>query len=127
GERGGSVERRLGAADVRLFTPRKGNEGSPTVVKEATVIGLPVVTTDVGDVAEVLDGVTPSAVVEFPEPWGSAAARGELVDALAERAFDVLADGRRSNGREVTAWLDWNAIARQVIGHYRRALAAAPR
>ena len=46
------------AADVLLFTSRKGFEGSPTVVKEATAIGLPVVTTDVGDVAEVLSGVT---------------------------------------------------------------------
>src|SRR4029453_17733602 len=59
------------AADVLLFTSRKGFEGSPTVVKEATAINLPVVTTDVGDVASVLADVTPSSVVEYPEPWGS--------------------------------------------------------
>jgi glycosyltransferase involved in cell wall biosynthesis len=127
GQTRADVAPKFAAADLLLFTSRKGYEGSPTVVKEATVIGLPVVTTDVGDVAEVLGGVRPSAVVEFPEPWGSAAARDTLVEALAERAFEVLADGRRSNGREVNAWLDWTAIARQVIAHYRRVLATAQR
>ena len=122
-----AVAPKFAAADLLLFTSRKGYEGSPTVVKEATVIGLPVVTTDVGDVADVLDGVTPSAVVEFPEPWGTPEAREQLVEGLAQRSFEVLADGRRSNGREVNAWLDWTAIAGQVIAHYRRVLAEAPK
>ncbi len=125
GQSRADVQPKFAAADLLLFTSRKGYEGSPTVVKEATVIGLPVVSTDVGDVAEVLDGVSPSAVVAFPEPWSGPAARAELVEALVERSFEVLADGRRSNGREVNAWLDWTAIARQVIAHYRRILAAA--
>ena len=43
---------------------------------------------------------------------------------MTERVVEVLADGRRSNGREVNAWLDWAAIARQVISHYRRVLEA---
>jgi teichuronic acid biosynthesis glycosyltransferase TuaC len=111
------------AADVLLFTSRKGYEGSPTVVKEATAINLPVVTTDVGDVAEVLDGVHPSAVVEFPEPWGSPETRAQLVEGLVARCAEVFTDGRRSNGREVNAWLDWDVIGRQIIDHYRRVLA----
>ena len=80
-----AVRPKFTAADVLLFTSRKGFEGSPTVVKEATAIGLPVVTTDVGDVTEVLDGVTPSAAVAFPEPWCTPAARADLVTALAEQ------------------------------------------
>jgi glycosyltransferase involved in cell wall biosynthesis len=64
-----SVAPKFLAADVLLFTSRKGFEGSPTVVKEATAIGLPVVTTDVGDVAEVLSGVT-------RRRWSSTPSRG---------------------------------------------------
>lgn len=119
GQSRADVAPKFAAADLLLFTSRQGYEGSPTVVKEASVIGLPVVTTDVGDVADVLAGVTPSAVV----PWGTS--RDELVDGLTGRAFEVLADGRRSNGREVNAWLDWAAIAHQVIAHYRRVLTSS--
>jgi teichuronic acid biosynthesis glycosyltransferase TuaC len=115
------------AADVLLFTSRKGFEGSPTVVKEATAIGLPVVTTDVGDVAEVLDGVTPSAVVTFPEPWGTPETREQLVAALTDQVAAVFDANRRSNGREVNAWLAWDRIAGTVIDMYRRVLAETGR
>jgi len=117
-----SVAPKFLAADVLLFTSRKGFEGSPTVVKEATAIGLPVVTTDVGDVAEVLSGVTPSAVVEYPEPWGTPAARTTLVDELIDRVDETFAAGRRSNGRERNAWLAWDRIGLTVIDMYRDVL-----
>jgi glycosyltransferase involved in cell wall biosynthesis len=115
------------AADVLLFTSLKGFEGSPTVVKEATAIGLPVVTTDVGDVVSVLDGVTPSAVVEYPEPWGTPEAREQLVQGLTDRVAEVLAANTRSNGREVNAWLAWSQIARTMIEMYRDVIARAAR
>jgi glycosyltransferase involved in cell wall biosynthesis len=115
------------AADVLLFTSLKGFEGSPTVVKEATAIGLPVVTTDVGDVASVLDGVSPSAVVEYPEPWGTPEAREQLVQGLTDRVAEVLAANTRSNGREVNAWLAWSQIARTMIEMYRDVIARTAR
>jgi teichuronic acid biosynthesis glycosyltransferase TuaC len=115
------------AADVLLFTSLKGFEGSPTVVKEATAIGLPVVTTDVGDVVSVLNGVTPSAVVEYPEPWGSPEARAELVRGLTERVAEVLAADTRSNGREHNAWLAWTQIGRSMIEMYREVIARTKR
>jgi len=110
------------AADVLLFTSRKGFEGSPTVVKEATAMNLPVVTTDVGDVAEILSGVHPSAVVEWPEPWGTPASRAKLVADLADQVEKVLAVGTRSNGREQNAWLAWDEIGKKIIEYYRQVI-----
>jgi glycosyltransferase involved in cell wall biosynthesis len=110
------------AADMLLFTSRKGFEGSPTVVKEASAIGLPVVTTDVGDVGEILAGVAPSAVVEYPEPWGSTAAREQLVAELTDQAEQVLAARIRSNGREHNAWLAWDKIGTSMIDMYREVI-----
>jgi teichuronic acid biosynthesis glycosyltransferase TuaC len=116
------VPAKFAAADVLLFTSRKGSEGSPSVIKEATVMGLPVVSVDVGDAAELLDGVEPSAVVAFPEPWGSDEARDELVGTLADRVAQVLASGDRSNGRERNARLDSRRVAEQVVAVYRQVL-----
>ena len=115
------------AADVLLFTSRKGFEGSPTVVKEATAIRLPVVTCDVGDVAEILAGVSPSAVVSFPEPWGTPEARRRLVEELTDRTARTLDADRRSNGREQNAWLSWDRIGRTLIDWYRDVLHRASR
>ena len=118
------VPAKFAAADVLLFTSKKGFESSPTVVKEASAMGLPVVSVGVGDVREVLSGVTPSAVVDYPEPWGGEDARRALVTELADRTEEVLAKGGRSNGREAIAHLDAEVIARRVVEVYREAIAA---
>jgi glycosyltransferase involved in cell wall biosynthesis len=112
------------AADVLLFTSRRGSEGSPTVVKEATAVGLPVVSVDVGDTAEILGSVTPSEVVAFPEPWGTPGARETLVSALADATAEVLGAGVRSDGRERNAWLDSPRIAERIAAIYREVAGA---
>ena len=49
------MPRRLNAGDVLLLTSR--HEGSPTVVKEALACNVPVVSVDVGDVRQQIEGI----------------------------------------------------------------------
>jgi glycosyltransferase involved in cell wall biosynthesis len=98
----------MNAADCLLLT--SDHEGSPTVVKEAMACNLPVVTVDVGDVRERLEGVTPSAIAaRDPEALGDALVR-------------VLGEGRRSNGRAIVAPLSEPNVARRVIAVYEELL-----
>lgn len=60
----------LSASDVLLLTSR--HEGSPTVVKEALACGLPVVSVDVGDVAERIEGLEGCHLAQ-PDPADLAA------------------------------------------------------
>jgi len=50
------IPTRLNAGDVLLLTSR--HEGSPTIVKEALACNIPIVSVDVGDVAEQIRGIT---------------------------------------------------------------------
>lgn len=75
----------INAADALLMTSKW--EGSPNTVREALACNLPIVSTDVGDVAERVNGVSHSHVRESDR---------ELVNAL----VSVLAAGERSDGRE---------------------------
>jgi glycosyltransferase involved in cell wall biosynthesis len=60
----------LNASDVLLLTSM--HEGSPTVVKEALACGLPVISVDVGDVAERIEGIE-GCHVAGPQPSDLAA------------------------------------------------------
>ncbi|MFF5218992.1 glycosyltransferase [Micromonospora sp. NPDC000442] len=110
--------RKYDAADVLLFTSRPGSEGSPTVVKEAAAMGLPVVSVDVGDVQEVLSGVRPGAVVRFPSGGVTGPERSSLVENLADRVTEVLDAGSRADGREQNAWLDEHLVADRITEIY---------
>jgi glycosyltransferase involved in cell wall biosynthesis len=111
---------KLNAADVLLFTSERGHEGSPTVIKEALAVNLPVVSVDAGDAREMLDGVAPGTVVDWPAgPDGEAALDREL----ARGVLAVLAEGRRSDGRERREFLRQEAVARRTLDVYREVLA----
>jgi teichuronic acid biosynthesis glycosyltransferase TuaC len=117
------VAAKFAAADVLLLTSRKGTESGPVVVKEAALTGLPVVSVDVGDVPDVLDGIEPSTVVEWPEPWGTPSATDELVHSLADGVAAVLATRARSNGPEHRDRIDVHSSAVKVTEVYERVLA----
>jgi glycosyltransferase involved in cell wall biosynthesis len=103
----GSMPLMMNAADCLLLTSM--SEGSPVVVKEAIMCNLPVVATDVADVREMLEGVSPS-VVSRHDP-------AELGAALAS----VLSPPRRSNGREQRPGLAQSVTVRKLLTVYARA------
>ncbi len=96
----------MSAADCLLVT--SSSEGSPNVVKEAVLCGLPVVTTRVGDVEDVLAGVEPSWICE------------SNAEALGAAVVECLSQRHRSNGHEAGAWLRSEAIARRHLDLYEQ-------
>ncbi|MHB9286499.1 glycosyltransferase [Halobacteriales archaeon Cl-PHB] len=109
----GQMVHYLNAADALLLTSER--EGSPNIVKEALACNVPVVSTDVGDVAFRLAGVSPSA---------ACLSRDALVDALAT----VLRTDCRSDGRSSVRELSTEHTAARIEGVYRKAVGteAAP-
>lgn len=99
----------LNAVDVLLLTSRA--EASPTVVKEALLCNLPVLSTDVGDVRSRLRGVSASAVLQR-DP-----------EVLAAAASAILGARLRSNGCIRSSELDIEVTADKTIAFYREVLA----
>lgn len=95
------------AANCLLMTSK--TEGSPQVVKEAMACGCPIVSVDVGDVAERIDGVEGGHVVPSREP-------NEIALAL-QRALSF--EGR-TNGRQRILDLELSneQVARRIMEIY---------
>jgi glycosyltransferase involved in cell wall biosynthesis len=110
-----SVPLAYSAADAMLFTSRRGSEGSPGVVKEALAAGLPIVSVDVGDVAERLANVQPGACVA----WGET--ESETDAALARELLQVLRQPGRTNGPQEIAWLSNDLVGERLATQLRRA------
>ena len=86
------------AADVLILT--SSNEGSPNVIKEAMACNCPIVSTDVGDVRWVTDGVDGTYVSNSFNPI-------EIADLLKEAlAFDA-----RTRGREKLVHLGLSSVS----------------
>lgn len=94
----------MNAADVMIFPSLR--EGSPNVVKEAMACNLPIVSTDVGDVSEVIKGVSGCRIVKR-EPQ-------DFADAI----WDNLKTTKRTNGRQHIEHLRIENIAGQLIQFY---------
>jgi glycosyltransferase involved in cell wall biosynthesis len=98
----------MNAADCLLVTSKTG--GSPAAVQEAMACNLPVVSVDVGDVRERLEGVSECAVVErCPIALGMAMA-------------DILRAPRRSDGRKHAAELGLDVLASRLAAFYAEIL-----
>ena len=97
--------------DALLMTSK--TEGSPQVVKEAMACGCPIVSVDVGDVAERVSGVNGCYVVPTREPKD-----------IAEALQKAIAFGERTNGREkiVEMGLCNEQVAEQLLYIYKQLL-----
>jgi teichuronic acid biosynthesis glycosyltransferase TuaC len=95
----------MNAGDVLLLTSLW--EGSPNVIKEAMACGLPIVTTDVGDVREVIDGIDGCFITSY-DP-----------DEIADKLISAIQFGHRTKGREKIRALDEKNIAKKLIRLYR--------
>jgi teichuronic acid biosynthesis glycosyltransferase TuaC len=98
----------MNACDVLAFPSFQ--EGSPNIVKQALACNMPIVSTDVGDVREIIEG-TPGCTIAPPDTLGFAAALEAQLHA-----------GGRSSGRVRVAHLACDEVAQQVAAVYRRVL-----
>jgi glycosyltransferase involved in cell wall biosynthesis len=96
----------LNAADCLLIT--SDWEGSPYIVKEALSCDLPIVSVDVGDVSERIEGVTPSRIVRRD------------THALGAAIVGVISLGIRSNGHLAMRDLSEENVAERVRFIYER-------
>jgi glycosyltransferase involved in cell wall biosynthesis len=101
------------AADCLLLC--SDTEGSPTVVQEALACDLPVVSVDVGDVREILSGVTPSMIVERDPA------------SIATGIVKILSTPARSDGSAKVEQYSTHTIAGRLLEFFGTVLAAEAR
>ncbi len=93
-----------------VFVLTSYNEGSPNVIKEAMACNIPIVSTDVGDVREVL-GKTEGCYITSFEP-----------EDVADKIKKALAFGKRTTGREDIKHLEASVVAKKIINIYEKVL-----
>ena len=95
--------------DTLLMTSK--TEGSPQVIKEAMACGCPIVSVDVGDVAERVSGVEGCYVVSSREPA-----------AIAEALQQALAFSGKTNGRQriIEMGLNNEQVAERLMAIYKQ-------
>ena len=95
--------------DALLMTSR--TEGSPQVIKEAMACGCPIVSVDVGDVAERVSGVEGCYVVSSREPA-----------AIAKALQQALAFSGKTNGRQriIEMGLSNEQVAKRLMAIYKQ-------
>ena len=99
------------ATDALLMT--SFTEGSPQVIKEAMACGCPIVSVDVGDVKERMDGVEGCYVTQTRNP-----------EDLADLLKKAMAFEGKTNGREklISDGLDNRQVAESLVGIYKTVL-----
>lgn len=96
------------AASLHLLT--SDFEGSPNSVKEAMACNIPVVSTDVGNVKELINGI-----------HGSFVSKTKNAEELAELSFAALQQSKTINSREklFERKLDIDSVAKKIISIYK--------
>jgi len=98
----------MSACDALVFTSYQ--EGSPNVVKQAMACNLPIVSTEVGDVREII-GKTEGCYLCEPE-----------VEEFARRLSSILRHRERTSGRGQVQHLAGPAVAQRIIEVYEQVL-----
>ena len=98
----------MNAADVLLSTSFW--EGSPNVIKEAMSCNLPIISTDVGDVKEVINNTSNCFLVDYSE------------EEISEKLKIIYSNRERSNGRNKIHNLRIEIIAEKIINLYKSIL-----
>jgi glycosyltransferase involved in cell wall biosynthesis len=98
----------MNACDALVFTSYQ--EGSPNIVKQAMACNLPIISTDVGDVREVIGNLEGCYVCK-PE-----------VEDFVKRLSDILSNRKRTNGRSQVQHFAGPTIAQRIIGVYEQVL-----
>ncbi len=93
-----------------VFVLTSFNEGSPNVIKEAMACNIPIVSTDVGDVKEVIGNTEGCYIASF-EP-----------EDVAEKIKQAMKFGRRTTGRQDIPYLRSDIIAKKIIEIYKKVL-----
>lgn len=96
----------MNACDVGLMT--SFSEGSPQFIKEALACGMPIVSTDVGDVVEVIAGVKNARICTY-----------EAAD-VAEKIKEVVSVGKLNGSFDDR--FDNVSIAKRIVGIYNSVL-----
>ena len=98
--------------DALLMTSK--TEGSPQVIKEAMACGCPIVSVDVGDVAERTSGVEGCYIVRTREPKD-----------IAQTILQAIASEGKTNGREriIEMGLSNKQVAERLLHIYEQVLA----
>ena len=86
------------------------HEGSPNVIKEAMACNIPIVSTDVGDVREVI-GKTKGCYITTFEPKD-----------VADKIQKALVFNKRTTGREDIKHLESGVVAKKIIEVYKKVL-----
>jgi hypothetical protein len=100
----------MNACDLLLVTSL--NEGGPLVVKEALACGCPVVTTDVGDVREIIGDVDGCYITDFS------------ATEISNKIELILKSGKRVESRNkiYELELDIDTVARKIVEIYNKVL-----
>jgi len=100
----------MNAADVLVLASEY--EGSPVVIKEALACNLPIVSVDVGDVAERIEGVEGCYLCQ------------RTPQDIADKLELALARGGRTKGRDAVRHLALERVAERMLAVYQKALAS---